>query len=674
MLLDRFVPIRARVSGIAAKQDVAAIAQFHRIQASPGYRAAAEYVLDALQACGLDAWIERFPADSKSQFWTEASFQEWGATSATLHLDEPAAHQCKLADWREAKLSLIQRSISFDGTAEVVLLSDGLEEQEYEGLDLAGKVVLTQGDHTTARRLAVEKHGAVGILYYGMGRVAPVREPMDLPDALQYASFWWTDEPDEVKCFGFVLSPRRGAWLADLARKAAKENKPPLRVRAHVASRLYDGSMEVVCARIPGETDEESVVVSHLCHPQPSANDNASGAAAALEAARALHGLVAEGKLPRPRRGMRFLWVPEMSGTYAYLSRHEELIPKMIAGVNLDMVGGDPAHNGSTFILERPPDASASFVSDLLARLFDQLGNDATSHAGLGALALVNTATTGFSGGSDHMIFADPTVGISMPMLIQNPDKFYHTSADTVEHIDPAMMARAATLAAGAAYLVAAAGQEEATWLGSEMTARFQVRLTQEVQNLITRSWETGHAVSIERVDRKVDYMLACHRDALGTLLRLWDGVGPVVSGLSHDAEAIGRAEKRRARTALKTARPIALESQPTADLNTWEEQAAARVPRRLYRGPVQRALGNGPRRLTPDERGAWVRLVTSRAAGGWTLPTLAEYWADGRRTMLEIVDLVELETGIRDPELIVRRFELLDRLGWIEWMPAPVD
>jgi hypothetical protein len=41
---------------------------------------------------------------------------------------------------------------------------------------------------------------------------------------------------------------------------------------------------------------------------------------------------------------------------------------------------------------------------------------------------------------------------------------------------------------------------------------------------------------------------------------------------------------------------------------------------------------------------------------------------------MLEIVDLVELETGIRDPELIVRRFELLDRLGWIEWMPAPVD
>jgi hypothetical protein len=44
----------------------------------------------------------------------------------------------------------------------------------------------------------------------------------------------------------------------------------------------------------------------------------------------------------------------------------------------------------------------------------------------------------------------------------------------------------------------------------------------------------------------------------------------------------------------------------------------------------------------------------------------MAEYWADGKRTALEIVGLVEMESGIRDPELIVRRFELLHKLGLI--------
>ncbi len=46
---------------------------------------------------------------------------------------------------------------------------------------------------------------------------------------------------------------------------------------------------------------------------------------------------------------------------------------------------------------------------------------------------------------------------------------------------------------------------------------------------------------------------------------------------------------------------------------------------------------------------------------------TLAEYWADGHRTALEIADLVELETSVRDVELIVRRFELLAKLNLID-------
>jgi hypothetical protein len=50
-----------------------------------------------------------------------------------------------------------------------------------------------------------------------------------------------------------------------------------------------------------------------------------------------------------------------------------------------------------------------------------------------------------------------------------------------------------------------------------------------------------------------------------------------------------------------------------------------------------------------------------------YTVSTLAEYWADGRRTGLEIADLVELESGIRDPELIVTFFKLLHKIDLVE-------
>lgn len=69
---------------------------------------------------------------------------------------------------------------------------------------------------------------------------------------------------------------------------------------------------------------------------------------------------------------------------------------------------------------------------------------------------------------------------------------------------------------------------------------------------------------------------------------------------------------------------------------------------------------------LPVDERVAWRKLVASRSGGGYTATTLAEYWADGRRSVLEIVDLVEMETGFRDAELIVSYFELLKKLDLV--------
>ena len=120
-------------SGEAAKADVAEIIRHHRIQASPGYRDAAQYVLGELERAGLEASIETYPANIQTSFWTARSFQEWQAKEATLHLVEPAGEARKLADYREMKLSLIQRSIAFTNHTHDILPVSHRQHRRFGG-------------------------------------------------------------------------------------------------------------------------------------------------------------------------------------------------------------------------------------------------------------------------------------------------------------------------------------------------------------------------------------------------------------------------------------------------------------------------------------------------------------------------------------------------------------
>ena len=106
---------------------------------------------------------------------------------AELKLVEPAEKAQFLARWSEAKLSLIQRSHPTppEGVeAEVVYIGKGEEQKDYKGLDVAGKMVLTDGDVTRVYRLAVEERGARGLIYYGTWVKEPDPLEGELDDAL----------------------------------------------------------------------------------------------------------------------------------------------------------------------------------------------------------------------------------------------------------------------------------------------------------------------------------------------------------------------------------------------------------------------------------------------------------------------------------------------------------
>src|SRR5689334_3844560 len=182
----------------------------HRIHASPGYRAAAEACAALIREAGVETTIRSYPANFGTQFWANRLFQEWDCQGATLRLVTPEGQARTLADYSEHKLSLVQRSngTPLGGvTAEVVLLENGETEEEYASIDVRGKIVFTGGDAARVHTLAVERHGALGLITDRIAEAPPIRERYDLQDALQYTSFWWGGL-EETRGFGFVLTPR----------------------------------------------------------------------------------------------------------------------------------------------------------------------------------------------------------------------------------------------------------------------------------------------------------------------------------------------------------------------------------------------------------------------------------------------------------------------------------
>src|SRR5204863_223323 len=121
-----------------------------------------------------------------------------------------------------------------------------------------------------------------------------------------------------------------------------------------------------------------------------------------------------------------------------------------VAAVNLDMVGESQSDCGSTFLLEQSPHFLGSFADELLARIRSAAQDWVRDFSGAGHYSLARLAEVPYSGGSDHALWLDPSAGVPCPMLIQWPDRYYHSNLDTPERCDPDSLALAARAARGA--------------------------------------------------------------------------------------------------------------------------------------------------------------------------------------------------------------------------------
>ncbi len=107
--------------------------------------------------------------------------------------------------------------------------------------------------------------------------------------------------------------------------------------RVVIRSRSEYGALKVGEVVIPGETEQTFVFCAHLCHPA-MVNDDLSGVVVGIKV---MQELLTRKNL---KYTYRFIILPETIGSVAYLSHNTELVPKMIGGLFLEMLGLDNPH------------------------------------------------------------------------------------------------------------------------------------------------------------------------------------------------------------------------------------------------------------------------------------------------------------------------------------------
>ena len=432
------------VSGKMAKDHAIEIAKHHRIQASPGFHDAAVYVLEELKKIGLEnAVIEKFPADGKTKYWTYDAIISWKVNSSEIRMVEPV--DVLLGRYDELAMSLATHSKSADVIAEVVDVGSGVEDDNYKGKDVKGKMALVSGQARTNHLKAIE-HGAIGTIHHPVWDRAA-----GYPDLVRYNGIWPRQDTREKTTFGFSISDRQYQKI----KKLLDEGKT-VKVDCKVDAELYNGFSEILTTVITGteKPEEEIILIAHLCHPKSCNNDNASGSGVLIEIARSIRALIDAGKIDPPKRTIRFMWVPEINGTVAWMHGHQDKLSKIHVSINLDMVGEHPVTVGWPLNLVSAPDSTPSYLNPLLSNLLKEVADDRRGTAIEGWQYGLNYRVEGFAGGSDHLLFSDAAFGIPSVMFY-NPDHFHHTSFDDVSRMDSTKMKKVGVVTGATALTIA---------------------------------------------------------------------------------------------------------------------------------------------------------------------------------------------------------------------------
>src|SRR3984885_9989320 len=263
----------------------------------------------------------------------------------------------KIYDIHDIPESLASTNANGDISAELVNVGQGTNK-DFEGKDVKGKFVLSLAPNGLAATYnrAIE-FGAIGVL--GVSAIGAGDRATDYANAIV-----WTTVNAKPNTAAWALSPKVARELETMLSRGQT-----VTVRSITKTEQVPNKQEIVHAEIPGDgsTTQEVAIGGHLfeSYIKQGANDDNSGCALTLEIGRAYLKLIAEGKLPRPKRTINFQWVQEISGTNVWLKAHPDKQKVIIGDLNFDMEGIRLTQSRSFWLLQRTPDTFPSYINDI---------------------------------------------------------------------------------------------------------------------------------------------------------------------------------------------------------------------------------------------------------------------------------------------------------------------
>ena len=482
------------VSGDLANEHVRWFTHWHRPTAgSEGFEAVAKYIEQKAKEYGLED-VRRFhlPSDGDA----------WSVKAAELRVVEP--FERRLAFSPEVQLSVADGSRSADiRSAELVDVGEGAEK-DYEGRDVSGRVVLTSGAIRAAMEEAVWKRGALGVIAISTARA------VDYPDQLSWMRIPLENGDGSKKgTFGFVLSAREGRRLRSEMAAATTPLKVGVKIEAGFAPAPFQSFVEAVI-RGTEIHDQDLVLTGHIQEERFSANDDASGLANVLEIGRALKKAIDEGRLPRPRRDIRFWWCDEIGGEEQFFAKFPDERRQILANINQDMVGALQSAGGRVQFVSREPWSRASFLGDVVESVIAAIvaGNTGFLAPGqvpreglpaeglpepglsytrpivapLGTRERYDARLIPFHNNTDSMVFNTGVVGIPAVTFTNWPDDFIHSTGDDLWQVDSSQMQRNAVAIAGMTWFMATAGDQQLPLLAAHVYGRALERMSRDAR------------------------------------------------------------------------------------------------------------------------------------------------------------------------------------------------
>jgi len=652
--------IIGEASGESAWRTIADLAAYSRDRLEPEYRDLffeTKIISEAARRAGLaGVEIVRFPADPT---WDGVMGELW----------ELSPNRQKLASYQDMTAMLASGSRDADVTAELAWVGRG-NVSDFQGVDVTGKIVVSDGDLRQVHNRACAEKGALGVIW--LGHSPDYDDGARLP-WLSLGSRRGAATGPEPK-FAFLITPRESSILRERLSK-----KERITVRARVKAVMMPNEYQNVIAHIPGSDPDAGDIIfsAHLFEGllKQSANDNASGSAAILEVGRTLQRLISDGRLPRPKRTIRFLWGPEFAGTEPWVRANRIQLQKTLCNINMDMVGEWLTRSGSLMTLSRTTYAHPHYINDVMENYYRYVGEMTRNRYGgtsrrilapTGADEPFYYAIETHTGGSDHEVFNDWLIRVPGVSMAAWPDPWYHTSSDLPDKSDPTQLKRVAIIGAAAAYTIAAAGGNEAVRIAGEIAANAGRRLAWQLSRALQRIDQANASTLVADAHRARIYIAAAQKNETNTLETVRE-LAPADRNLSEAVASWKVAVAKAARIQY-------------AMLDTYlrNKARALSVPPPVERlsAEEKRALGIIPQ-MTPlffqsqpkEEIDLFVSLPEAErmTITQMRLPYLNDFLAaiDGRNTLLDLLWMAEAQYDLT-PSIaeMMRILQILKQAG----------